>query len=132
MATMAVGFLALANAQIRAAEQQHVIQKRERLLRYRLIALIDELITDVEDLNLESVSRVPGSYENRLVALRAILSHAAIPSNQLGSLRTRIGVIKLMDQLYAVQETVFATLWSHRDPMTTARPGPVCIRSRPN
>jgi len=96
----------------REAEQRHEIQKRERLLRHLPIVLIDGLLSDLETLNLKSVSPVPRSYyKSRLLKLRAILSHAAIPSDQLQSLRTRIGIVNLMDELYAVQEALFSKQW---------------------
>jgi hypothetical protein len=97
----------------REAEQRHEIQKRERLLRHRPIVLIDDLLSDLDTLNLKSVSRVPRSnYESRLLKVRAILSHAAIPSDQLQGLRTRIGIVNLMDELYAVQEMPFSKQWA--------------------
>jgi hypothetical protein len=40
--------LSQANAQIRAAEQRHEIRKRQQLLRHRPIALIDDLLSDLE------------------------------------------------------------------------------------
>jgi hypothetical protein len=107
MVVTAVGFMAQANAEIRAARQQHQLQRAERYRRGRPIAFIDGLINDLETLNLKRVSRVPMSYESRLRQLRVLLSETAVPSRQLEKLRTRIGIVKLMDAVYAIQEGLF-------------------------
>lgn len=111
MVMTAVGFMAHANAEIRAAQQRHQLQRAERFRRGRPMAFIDGLINDLETLNLKRVSRVPMSYESRLRQLRVLLSETAVPSGQLEKLRTRIGIVKLMDALYAIQEGLFQNDW---------------------
>lgn len=107
MVMAAVGFMAQANAEIRGAQQRHQLERADRLRRARPIALIDGLINDLETLNLKQVSRVPLSYEGRLQQLRALLTDTAVPSGQLEKLRTRIGIIKLMDEVYTIQGLLF-------------------------
>ena len=111
MVVTAVGFMAQANAEIRAAQQRHQLQRAERFGRSRPMAFIDGLINDLEMLNLKGVSRVPMSYESRLRQLRVLLSETAVPSGQLEKLRTRIGIVKLMDAVYAIQEVLFQNDW---------------------
>lgn len=107
MLMTAVGLMAQANAEIRAAQQRHQLERAEHLRRGRPIALIDGLINDLETLNLKRVSRVPLSYESRLRQLRVLLRDTAVPSEQLEKLRTRIGILKPMDELYAIEEVLF-------------------------
>ena len=102
------GFVAQANAEIRAAQEAHEIQKAGRQLLRRPIALTDELINDLEMLNLKRIVRVPVSYEPRLLQLRAMLGETVVTAEQLDNLRTRIGTTRLMDCLYAVQGGLFA------------------------
>ncbi len=111
MVMTAVGFMAQANAEIRAAQQRHQLQRAERFRRGRPIAFIDGLINDLETLNLKRVSRVPLSYESRLRQLRVLLSDTVVPSGQLEKLRPRIGIVKLMDEVYAIQEVLFQNDW---------------------
>jgi hypothetical protein len=99
-----VGFMALANAEIRAAQQRHEIDTARRWRLGRPMRVIDELINDLEILNLKRVYRVPLSYESRLVRLRVILDDAGVPATELDGVRTRIRIVRLMDHLYAIQE----------------------------
>jgi hypothetical protein len=109
MAVMtAVGFMALANAEIRAAQQRHEIDTARRWRLGRPMRVIDELINDLEILNLKRVYRVPLSYESRLVRLRVILDDAGVPATELDGVRTRIRIVRLMDHLYAIQEFMLA------------------------
>jgi hypothetical protein len=111
MVITAVGFMAQANTEIRAAQQRHQLQRAERFRRGRRIAFIDGLINDLETLNLKRVSRVPLSYESGLQQLRVLLSDTGVPSGHLENLRTRVGVVKLMDAVYATQEVLFRNHW---------------------
>lgn len=101
-----VGFMAQANAEIRAAQRRHEVDAARRRRLGRPMAVIDELINDLEMLNLRRVFRVPLSYESRLCRLRRILDDAGTPSGELEGLRTRIRIVRLMDQLYAIQESL--------------------------
>jgi hypothetical protein len=102
----AVGFMAQANAEIRAAQHRHEIDTARRWRLGRPMRVIDELINDLEILNLKRVYRVPLSYESRLLRLRVILEDAGMPSTELEGVRTRIRIVRLMDYLYAIQESL--------------------------
>ncbi|TMC62963.1 MAG: hypothetical protein E6J16_10605 [Chloroflexota bacterium] len=79
MAVMtAVGFMAQANAEIRAAQQRHEIDTARRWRLGRPMRVIDELINDLEILNLKRVYRVPLSYESRLFELRVVLDNPCL------------------------------------------------------
>jgi hypothetical protein len=99
-----VGFMAQANAEIRAAQRQHEVDRARRWRLGRPMALVDQLISDLEILNLKRVYRVPLSYETRLGQLRVTLEGAGVSASVLDGVRTRIRIVRLMDQLYAVQE----------------------------
>jgi hypothetical protein len=99
-----VGFMAQANAEIRAAQRQHEVDRARRWRLGRPMAVIDQLISDLEILNLKRVYRVPLSYETRLLQLRVILDDAGVSARALERVRTRIRIVRLMDQLYAIQE----------------------------
>jgi hypothetical protein len=107
MAVMStVGFMAQANAEIRAAQRRHEIDTARRWRLGRPMAVVDELINDLEILNLRRVYRVPLSYEIRLSQVRALLDDAGVSPGELDRLRTRIRIVRLMDQLYAIQESL--------------------------
>lgn len=110
MAVMrAVGFMAQANAEIRAAQQRHEIDTARRWRLGRPMRVIDDLINDLEILNLRRVYRVPLSYERRLSEVREVLEDAGVPPSELEGVRTRIRIVRLMDQLYALQESLLGT-----------------------
>jgi hypothetical protein len=109
MAVMSIGFMAQANAEIRAAQRRHEIDTARRWRLGRPMRVIDELINDLEILNLRRVYRVPLSYENRLSELRTVLDDAGVPAGELEGVRTRIRIVRLMDQLYALQESLLGT-----------------------
>ena len=102
----AVGFMAQANAEIRAAQQRHEIDTARRWRLGRPMRVIDELINDLEILNLRRVYRVPLSYEGRLFELRVLLREVGVTPGELERVRTRIHVVRLIDQLYAIQESL--------------------------
>jgi hypothetical protein len=104
-----VGFMAQANAEIRAAQQRHEIDTARRWRLGRPMRVIDELINDLEILNLRRVYRVPLSYERRLSEVREALEDAGVPPSDLEGVRTRIRIVRLMDQLYALQESLLET-----------------------
>jgi hypothetical protein len=107
MAVMStVGFMAQANAEIRAAQRKHEVDTARRWRLGRPMAMLDELINDLELLNLKRVYRVPLSYEHRLLRLRVVLEEAGATPGELEEVRTRIRIVRLMDQLYAIQESL--------------------------
>jgi len=116
------GFVAQANAEIRAAEAAHQYRKAERQRLRRPIALIDGLINDLEVLNLRGAMRVPLSYEPRLLQIRALLRDT-VRVDQLDELRTRVRPDKLMDSLYTLEEALFAQLRPDRFEDVLQAPG---------
>jgi hypothetical protein len=116
------GFVAQANAEIRAAEAVHQYRKAERQRLRRPIALIDGLVNDLEVLNLSGAIRVPLSYGPRLLQIRALLREA-VSVDQLEDLRTRVLPVKLMDNLYTLEETLFARLCPDRFEDAPQAPG---------
>lgn len=109
MAVMSVGFMAQANAEIRAAQRRHEIDTTQRWRLGRPMRVIDDLINDLEILNLRRVYRIPLSYERRLSRLRELLADAGVPPGELEGLRTRIRIVRLMDRLFAIQESLLGT-----------------------
>ena len=101
------GLVARTNAEIRAAEAEHEGRKLERQRLRSRMAMVDELINDLEILNLRKATRVPLAYEPRLLQVRAVLSEA-VPAELLNCLRTRVRPVKLMDGLYTIQDALFA------------------------
>ena len=109
MAVMNLGFMAQTNAEIRAAQRRHEIDTARRWRLGRPMREIDELINALEILNLRRIYRIPLSYESRLFQLRVLLADAGVPPAELEGLRTRIRIVRLMDQLYAIQESLLGT-----------------------
>jgi hypothetical protein len=109
MAVMSIGFMAQTNAEIRAAQRRHEIDTARRWRLGRPMRVIDALINDLEILNLKRVYRVPLSYEVRLLQLRELLDDAGVLPEELDGLRTRVRIVRLMDQLYAIQESLLGT-----------------------
>ncbi len=102
------GLLAQTNAYIRDAERQHRdVKARQDQLR-RPVQLIDRLLQELEELNLKGMKRVPISYEPRLDEILALISPIGPMPDQLANIKVKVGIPKLMDALFAVEETLFA------------------------
>jgi hypothetical protein len=103
-----VGLLAQTNATIREAERRQREQRADRERLRRPVALIDRMLQDLEELNLRGHKRVPLAFEPRLQLLLELLgpSSPAIGA-QLEDLKVKIGISKLMDALFAIQEALF-------------------------
>jgi hypothetical protein len=103
-----VGLLAQTNATIRDAERRHREQRADRERLRRPVVLIDRMLQDLEELNLRGHKRVPLAFEPRLQRLLELLSPASPEvSEQLEDLKVKIGISKLMDALFAIQEALF-------------------------
>jgi hypothetical protein len=110
MAVMATdGFMAQANAEIRAAQRRHEVDTARRWRLGRPMQVIDQLISELELLNLKRITRVPLAFESRLMQLRAVLHDAGVSAAELEGVRTRIRTVRLMDQLYRIQESLLGT-----------------------
>ena len=58
-------------------------------------------------MNLKGMKRVPTSYELRLEEILALVSPiGSMP--QLANIKVKVGIPKLMDALFAVEEALFA------------------------
>ncbi len=103
-----MGLLAQTNAYIREAEQRH---RQTKALEHKLkrpITLIDGLLQDLEELNLKGQKRVPLAYESRLSEIVELVPSAPGLADAVANLKVKIGIGKLMDALFAVEEELFS------------------------
>jgi hypothetical protein len=102
------GLLAQTNASIRDSERRYrEARAREENLK-RPVVVIDRMIQDLEELNLKGQKRVPLLYEERLRELRDLIGPRPALQAALDNLKVKIGIPKLMDALFAVEETYLA------------------------
>jgi hypothetical protein len=102
------GLLAQTNAYIRDAEQRHRDAKARQDQVRRPIQLIDRLLAELEELNLKGMKRVPVSYEARLDEVLALVQPIGAVPEQLANIKVKVGISKLMDALFAVEEALFS------------------------
>ena len=102
------GLLAQTNAYIRDAEQQHRDLKARQDQVRRPIQLIDRLLQELEEMNLKGMKRVPTSYEPRLDEILVLVTPIASMPDQIANIKVKVGIAKLMDALFAVEETLFS------------------------
>jgi hypothetical protein len=101
------GLLAQTNANIRESERQYRdLKARQEQLR-RPVQLIDRLLQELEELNLKGMKRVPISYEGRLEEILALVGPIGSIPEQLANIKVKVGISKLMDALFAVEEALF-------------------------
>lgn len=101
------GLLAQTNAHIRESERQYRdLKARQEQLR-RPVQLIDRLLQELEELNLKGMKRVPISYEPRLEEILALVGPIGSIPEQLANIKVKVGISKLMDALFAVEEALF-------------------------
>jgi hypothetical protein len=101
------GLLAQTNAYIRNAEREsRDLKARQDQLR-RPVQLIDRLLQELEELNLKGMKRVPMSYEPRLEEILALISPIGPMPDQVANIKVKVGISKLMDALFAVEEALF-------------------------
>jgi hypothetical protein len=103
-----MGLLAQTNAYIREAEQRHRQVKELEDKWRRPIALIDAMLQDLEELNLRGQKRVPLAYEARLREVVALVPPDPRLADAVANLKVKIGIGKLMDSLFAVEEALFS------------------------
>lgn len=101
------GLLAQTNAYIRDAERQHRDHKARQNQVRRPIQLIDQLLQELEEMNLKGMKRVPVSYEPRLEEILAMIGPLPSVAEQLANIKVKVGISKLMDALFAVEEALF-------------------------
>ena len=102
------GLLAQTNAYIRDAEQQHRESKARQDQVRRPIQLIDRLLQELEEMNLKGMKRVPTSYEPRLEEILILVSPIGAMPDQVANIKVKVGIPKLMDALFAVEEVLFS------------------------
>ena len=102
------GLLAQTNAYIRDAEQQHRDLKARQDQVRRPIQLIDRLLQELEEMNLKGMKRVPISYEARLDEILTLVSPITAMPDQVANIKVKVGIAKLMDALFAVEEALFS------------------------
>lgn len=110
-----MGLLAQTNAYIREAEQRH---RRTKELEHRVrrpITLIDGLLQELEELNLKGQKRVPLAYETRLQEIVELVPSAPGLADAVANLKVKIGIGKLMDALFAVEEELFSQRFGSPD-----------------
>jgi hypothetical protein len=101
------GLLAQTNAYIRDAERQSKdLRARQDQLR-RPVQLIDRLLQELEELNLKGFKRVPISYEPRLEEILRLVGPVQSLAEDLANIKVKVGISKLMDALFAVEEALF-------------------------
>lgn len=88
----------------RRVEQQRRSRRRTVQLR-RLLATVDALLEDLEELHLIGKSRVPLNWAARLDAVTA-----ALPAGMRRTLRTGVTIVRLMDELFAIQESLLRAI----------------------
>ena len=101
------GILAQTNASIRDAERQHRDQKARQDEVRRPVQLIDRLLQELEELNLKGFKRVPMSYEPRLEEILRLVGPVASLAEDVANIKVKVGMTKLMDALFAVEEALF-------------------------
>ena len=102
------GLLAQTNAYIRDAEQQHRNLKARQDQVRRPIQLIDRLLQELEEMNLKGMKRVPTSYDARLDEILTLVSPITAMPDQVANIKVKVGIAKLMDALFAVEEALFS------------------------
>lgn len=101
------GLLAQTNAYIRDAERRHRDAKAQADRLRRPVALIDRLLQELEELNLKGMKRVPMVYEPRLDEIVRLVSTRPSIAEHLANIKVKVGIPKLMDALFAVEEALF-------------------------
>src|ERR671936_3009630 len=101
------GLLAQTNAYIRDAEQRHRDYKARQVQLRRPVPLIDRLLQELEEMNLKGMKRVPVSYEPRLEEILELVGPMPSMTEQLANIKVKVGISKLMDALFTVEEALF-------------------------
>jgi len=101
------GLLAQTNAYIRDAERQSKDLKARQDQVRRPVQLIDRLLQELEELNLKGFKRVPMSYEPRLEEILRLVGPVQSLTEDLANIKVKVGISKLMDALFAVEEALF-------------------------
>jgi hypothetical protein len=91
------------NTEIRRRMQLEERRREARRRADRPMRSIDALLAELEELHLTGRKRVPETFDTRLEGLIATL-----PRDCRTELRSRITIVHLMDQLYAIQDCLLS------------------------
>ncbi len=97
------GALARANAEIRAVQSRELTDRMRRREAREALRLADRLLNDLEELQLRGRVRVPTRYRRWVERIHRAASRVGISSAHQ-SLETRLGIIKLMDDIFELEE----------------------------
>jgi len=97
------------NTEIRRRMQLEERRREERRRAELPVRSIDALLAELEELHLTGRKRVPENFDARLEDLTATL-----PDDCRTELRSRITIVHLMDQLYAIQDCLLSRRKSGR------------------
>jgi hypothetical protein len=59
-------------------------------------------------MNLKGMKRVPTSYESRLEEILILVGPITSMPDQVANIKVKVGISKLMDALFAVEEALFS------------------------
>jgi hypothetical protein len=99
--------LAQTNVEIREAERRHRVRRAENERLRQPIMMVDRMLYELEELNVRGMKRVPMSYEERLRTLIGLVAGVPNCAAAIENLKVKIGIGKLMDALFALQEALF-------------------------
>lgn len=100
-----IGPLGTANQEIREAEQRDQRRRRAQLMEPR--HLTDELLGQLEELNLDGVGIVPGSYDPGLAAIRShLIGWPGIGTRLLERLQSGTRTAELIETVFTIQEVI--------------------------
>ncbi len=102
-----MGMLAQTNVEIREAEQRHRERRAEDKRLRQPILMVDRMLYELEELNVRGMKRVPLSYEERLRTLILLVAEVPNCGPAVENLKVKIGIGKLMDALFGLQEALF-------------------------
>ena len=100
-----IGPLGTANYEIREAERRDQLRRRARLIEPR--RLTDQLLGQLEELNLEGVGIVPGSYDPGLAQIRThLVGWPGIGTRLLERLHSGTRTAELIETVFTIQEVI--------------------------
>jgi hypothetical protein len=97
------GAMARAIAEIRGVRSRELNDRMRRRDAREALRLADRLLNDLEELQLRGRVRVPTQYRRWIERLHRAASQVGISSTRQ-SLETRLGIIKLMDDIFELEE----------------------------
>jgi len=100
-----IGPLGTANHEIREAERLDHLRRRARMSEPR--RLTDELLGQLEELNLDGVYIVPGTYDHGLAEIRShLVGRPGIGPRLLERLQSGTRTAELIETVFSIQEVI--------------------------